>query len=395
MASLETGSKKKSVWIAAALTAYIYLPYFSNILENALAGSPLLVYMAEAFLICLAIGISGKIDKRVLAFLLVFIALLLLNVLLVPYQYYVIIEGIQALLGVSVPCFCIANEAFDLTVFAEIWWKFSRWNFPLVLLAVIMSRSKLVHYSIFTSICAANVFIGAYMLLCGEKKRRVLLLNIFFNIVIDVVFGGRMSAMVSIGVFLFAYLFSVQMRYWEKVIIAGGVIAAVLLVRQNFQRIILWLINFLADHGMRSRSMNLLIQQLHGKKLYLTNRDQIYEVCVHYIRDRFGMPGGFGVPLYLTEGKYYYAHNIILQFLILFGFFGSILLLAVMLIRGRKLRRIAPLEYRRFTYFLLLCYIPIGMTGSSIWIHYLSTIFIALFFFGRTEIQTDRGDEKG
>ena len=34
-----------------------------------------------------------------------------------------------------------------------------------------------------------------------------------------------------------------------------------------------------------------------------------------------------------------------------------------------------------FMYFMLLCYIGIGMTGSSIWIHYLSTIFIAIFFF--------------
>ena len=92
------------------------------------------------------------------------------------------------------------------------------------------------------------------------------------------------------------------------------------------------------------------------------------------------MPGGFGIPLYITSGEYYYAHNVVLQFLIFFGIWGTIIILGITLIRARTIKYIAPLKCKKFMYFMLLCYIGIGMTGSSIWIHYLSTIFIAIFF---------------
>ena len=107
---------------------------------------------------------------------------------------------------------------------------------------------------------------------------------------------------------------------------------------------------------------------------------------VEYIRGRVGLPGGFGIPLYITSGEYYYAHNVVLQFLTFFGIWGTIIILGITLIRARTIKYIAPLKCKKFMYFMLLCYIGIGMTGSSIWIHYLSTIFIAIFFFGNSKI---------
>jgi len=71
-----------------------------------------------------------------------------------------------------------------------------------------------------------------------------------------------------------------------------------------------------------------------------------------------------------------------LQFLTCFGLGGSIIVFGSIIVRGRILKNIASLKCRKFIYFLMVCYIGIGMTGSSIWIHYLSTIFIAIFFFG-------------
>lgn len=56
-------------------------------------------------------------------------------------------------------------------------------------------------------------------------------------------------------------------------------------------------------------------KQIKSNEIYLTNRDYIYTACVEYIRGRVGLPGGFGIPLYITSGEYYYAHNVVLQFL--------------------------------------------------------------------------------
>ena len=39
---------------------------------------------------------------------------------------------------------------------------------------------------------------------------------------------------------------------------------------------------------------------------------------------------------------------------------------------------------------MLISYILIGMTGSSIWIHYMSTMFIALVFFRNHKLNKNK-----
>ena len=140
-------------------------------------------------------------------FLFIFFAMILVNYMVVPYQYYVFIEGIQALVGIIVPCLCVSNNLFNLNIFIEKWWRFSRLNLPLVLVAIILFKQGLVHYSIFTSICVPNVFIGSYMVLQGIEKKKWLYVNVAFNILVTAVLGGRMSAAISACMILFAYVY--------------------------------------------------------------------------------------------------------------------------------------------------------------------------------------------
>lgn len=244
----------------------------------------------------------------------------------------------------------------------------------------------LVHYSIFTSICVPNVFIGSYMVLQGIEKRKWLYINVAINILVTAVLGGRMSAVISACMILFAYVYSGKIKLWKKLIIIVGLVVSAYILLNNLIDILYWVSQKLAQYGMQSRSVTLLINQIKSNEIYLTNRDYIYTACVEYIRGRVGLPGGFGIPLYITSGEYYYAHNVVLQFLTFFGIWGTIIILGITLIRARTIKYIAPLKCKKFMYFMLLCYIGIGMTGSSIWIHYLSTIFIAIFFFGNSKI---------
>ncbi|WP_457820191.1 hypothetical protein, partial [Staphylococcus aureus] len=58
-------------------------------------------------------------NKRVLTFLFIFCLAIIINYMAVSYQYYVFIEGIQALVGIAVPCLCVSNNIFDLRIFVE------------------------------------------------------------------------------------------------------------------------------------------------------------------------------------------------------------------------------------------------------------------------------------
>ncbi|OUN91443.1 hypothetical protein [Blautia sp. An46] len=386
MSNGQRNIKQKSTILAIILVIYIYVPYFANILENTFKISSLYEYIIYMMLAIIAIGTTMSMNKRVLTFLFVFCSAIIINYIVVPYRYYVFIEGIQALVGIAVPCLCVSNNIFDLRIFVEKWWKFSKLNLPLVLVAVVLLKQGLVHYSIFTSICVPNVFIGSYMVLQGIEKRKWLYINVAINILVTAVLGGRMSAVISACMILFAYVYSGKIKLWKKLIIIVGLVVSAYILLNNLIDILYWVSQKLAQYGMQSRSVTLLINQIKSNEIYLTNRDYIYTACVEYTRGRVGLPGGFGIPLYITSGEYYYAHNVVLQFLTFFGIWGTIIILGITLIRARTIKYIAPLKCKKFMYFMLLCYIGIGMTGSSIWIHYLSTIFIAIFFFGNSKI---------
>lgn len=386
MSNEQKNMKQRSKILAIILVMYIYVPYFANILENTFEISSLYVYIIYVILAIIAMGTTMSINKRMLIFLLIFFSAIIINYIVVPYRYYVFIEGIQALVGIAVPCLCVSNNIFDLKIFVEKWWGFSKFNLLFVLVAVVLLKQGLVNYSIFTGICVPNVFIGSYMVLQGIEKRKWLYINVAVNILITAVLGGRMSAVISVCMILFAYVCSGTIKLWKKLIIIVGLAISAYILLNNLMDILYWINQKLAQYGMKSRSVTLLINQIKNNEIHLTNRDYIYTACIEYIRGRSGLPGGFGIPLYITLGEYYYAHNVILQFLTLFGTWGTIVMIGITLIRAKTIQHIAPIKCRKFMYFMLLCYIGIGMTGSSIWIHYLSTIFIAIFFFGNSRL---------
>ena len=283
MSNGQRNIKQKSTILAIILVIYIYVPYFANILENTFKISSLYEYIIYMMLAIIAIGTTMSMNKRVLTFLFVFCSAIIINYIVVPYRYYVFIEGIQALVGIAVPCLCVSNNIFDLRIFVEKWWKFSKLNLPLVLVAVVLLKQGLVHYSIFTSICVPNVFIGSYMVLQGIEKRKWLYINVAINILVTAVLGGRMSAVISACMILFAYVYSGKIKLWKKLIIIVGLVVSAYILLNNLIDILYWVSQKLAQYGMQSRSVTLLINQIKSNEIYLTNRDYIYTACVEYI----------------------------------------------------------------------------------------------------------------
>lgn len=375
---------RKSNFLTTILLIYIYIPFVWNILENVFGITAIYRYILYAILIVVAFFCVAYINTKTFGFLLCFLLGVLLNYICVSYKHYVFIEGSQAFLGIAIPCICIVNRWFNLDMFINKWWKFAQYNWPLLFLSVILMRMQIVTYSIFTGICVPNVFILSYMLLAGSKKNHIIYAIV--NILFIAVLGGRMAAIVSLVMFLFAFIYSKSIKRWKKIGLIGLLLSSSYLVICNINMLLFWINNIFEKCNIHSRSVSLLINQLSSKEIYVTGRDNIYSACFEYVKTRGGMPGLFGVPLYLTSGQYYYAHNILLQLLVFFGIWGTIVIFAIMIVRFYKLKRITTKECRIFLWFMSGSYILIGLTGSSIWIHYLSTIFIVTFFFGNSHL---------
>lgn len=378
--------ESKSNKLAMVLVLYIYMPYFMNIIKNTFHAPAILDYVVYLILSWVTLLVTQKINRKVLAFMATLFVAIVVNCILVPYKYYVLLEGLQAFVRVAVPCISIINNHMNLNIFLNKWWLFQKVNLPLVILAVILLKNGLVHYSVFTGICVPNAFIFSYMIMCEKNCRKLEYINLIIIIIITAVLGGRMATVISAGMMVFAFTYSEKIEMWKKVILLIILFSLMILILNNLSFLLNWTVDRLNGYGLQSRSVQLLIYQLENNEIYFTQRDYIYTASIEFIKGKSGFPGGFGSALYITSGQYYYTHNIILQFGILFGLYGSIVIISVMLLRNSFVRKIAPKKCRILLYYMAGCYFVIGFTGSSMWIHYLSTIFIALFFFGYKEL---------
>ena len=224
-----------------------------------------------------------------------------------------------------------------------------------------------------------------------QVRIRSTVLIALFNILVISILGGRIAAVVCVVMLFIACLCSKKIGFWKKIAICGVVLGAIFFLMENFGKVVVEINSLLATYGIKSRSITLLVEQMSSGHLYVTNRDMIYGVTIEYIRDRMVLPGGFGIALYLTDGKYYYVHNCFLQLLVVFGVPGALTIIAVIIARLYRFKMILPSNAFRLLLFMLLSYLLIGFTGSSFFIHFLATIFIALFFFGEDVLRNMEG----
>lgn len=375
------------------LLIYIYMPFIMNILENAFFVPSIINYIIQIILIGFII-IFGKLNKKTLIFLSLFLLAIGVNCIAVDYRYYVLVEGIQALLGVAIPCLIISQSQFDLGYFLRGWYKFAKIDLLLVIISIVFLKKGFVHYSIFTNICVPNVFIIATMFLLGKEENKKDILIAAFNILSTIIFGGRMAGIVSLCMIVIAIVFSTKLSLKKKILIFSFAVAIVVVILINFRELLLWINENLNNVGMHSRSLTLLIEQIEKNKVHVSGRDEIYTKCIEFIKMRYGLPGGFGVPQYLTNGEYYYSHNLILQLLITFGGIGTLLLMILLYQKMCMIKKYESKDFFRLIIFSFFSYILIGMTGSSIWINYISTIAIALVFFRNHRLYKEKRENE-
>lgn len=375
------------------LIIYIYMPFIMNILENTFFVPSIINYIIQTILIVFII-IFGKLNKKTLIFLSLFLLAIGINCIAVDYRYYVLVEGIQAFLGVAIPCLIISQSQFDLGCFLRGWYKFAKIDLLLVIISIVFLKKGFVHYSIFTNICVPNVFIIATMFLLGKEENKKDILIAAFNILSTIILGGRMAGIVSLCMIVIAIAFSTKLSFKKKILIFSFAVAIVVVILINFGELLLWINENLNNVGMHSRSLTLLIEQIEKNKVHVSGRDEIYTKCIEFIKMRYGLPGGFGVPQYLTNGEYYYSHNLILQLLITFGGIGTLLLMILLYQKMCMIKKYESKDFFRLIIFSFFSYILIGMTGSSIWINYISTIAIALVFFRNHKLYKEKRENE-
>lgn len=381
-------SKSRTLSIMLVLWVYTYaLFYFVPLI---ISSNTMLMYIWLVGIDIVIILNNRYLSARIIVFLFVYVAVALINIMVVSYQYYVAIDAFSGLAVFLPAILIIGSSKFDLEEFLSIWYKFAIFATIFSPVAIILMQKRTIDYGVFTYLNLPNCIVFSYTILSTARrdgKRRFALILATINFLIILFFGGRMAAFVGAFSVFLAYMLSSfvnHIKKWLLIIVVG---LTSILVINNLYTILMHVQTILNRLNLSSRSFSLLAEQIEisGASIYMTGRNTIYKQVLNYIVQRTGLPGGFGVSLHISNGRYYHPHNLFLQLAVMFGVIGGGFVILLLIYKVIQLKRIfMPLEYQ-FTLLLILSYIIISFTGGSILNNYVAIMGIGMIFFYRTK----------
>ncbi len=375
----------RKINVNVILVIWIYMDFIALLMGLLIPGfyGSLIKYFIFSLLTLVALVHSNfYISKKLLYFIIIYLSLLCLNILLVDYKYYVIIDGLTSLV-MLLPCFYIvSNKEFNFDSFLEKWNDFSYVNSIFILLSFILYYFKIASYNIFAVIILPNLLIQCYSY-SKVKEKKMNLLYIITEFLLLILFGGRLASMVACIIILYALIFLRKTTVKRKLITFGSLFLAGVLILINL-KYILWGINSILKFlNISSRNIILLSEQLESgslwSNLYLSRRDIIYTKLLDYLKYTWLLPSGFGVTRYLSNGAFYHAHNIFLQMATMFGVPLSIVLIVIFVIYFKK-RLFSSKKMANFLVLLLIFYGVRSIFDTYFLTHYASVLLLALVF---------------
>lgn len=169
-----------------------------------------------------------------------------------------------------------------------------------------------------------------------ERKKKGDLILSLFTILLGILYGSR-AIIIGYVIFIVLYFFwNGHIDRRQGMIMALGVLAA---LAYSSQTVMTLIYNLFASHGINSRTLYYIAQ---GDILAVDQARQniIWPTLIEKIKDMplFKMYGAFG-DRYFLASRWPYAHNIVLEMLLTFGWILGVLFIAWMVIQLIKVIR--------------------------------------------------------
>lgn len=381
--------------LSVILSLWVYIYAFFYFIPLIIPSNTLLMY---AFLLIMAVLVvmnTVKLRTGLILFVGAYVLLAVINIIVVSYTYYAAVDAFSGLAVFLPALLVISSDNFNLRDFTAVWRKGAILATVVSPVAIALMQSKTIDYGVFTYLNLPNVVIFSY-LTSVEKNRKSLRLYYFLafvNFFIILLFGGRMAALAAAFSIFMGFMISVNIKPWKKFTAVVFISAAIVMLFAYLEEV-LNVVNLVLDKfNLSSRSVALLLEQIRSNavEIYLSGRNVIYEDTIKYILSRYGLPGGFGVNLAISDGKYYHPHNLFLQLTVLVGVIGMILFFVAVITRLVRQKRLCDKDEYNFIVLLLADYILISLSGGSILTNYVAIIgFGMLFFYKKDEVLKPR-----
>lgn len=335
---------------AKIIILYLYLRIFMYLFTPFFTAQQIsrLTYIVLILLIVYSVWRSNYTfnSKFIFVFLSIFL-LMVLNLLVVSYKYFVLVEMFTFLTIAFIPLFIIISKKIDYEFLMCYWLRLSKLTTIVIPIYIYLYLNSYISYMDLGNLFHLNFIVQIYFLII---KKDINLGNIFFliiNALLGLTLGSRGLFLASIAVALGIALILPKnkgTKYYFSIIVLG---ILALIIIMNLNPILHNIYDLLTKYGIKSRNLYLFIKQLEGAELdvILTGRKKVYEIMKEYVKGRNGLPSGIGVTRYVTNNQYYYSHNVLLDFLIVLGFYGTFLFIIWYVYKNVMLFRMKNVGY--------------------------------------------------
>lgn len=337
-----------------------------------------------------------RLSKQLIYFYIIIMIILTINLLGSLNKNYVFVDGASFIIYSFIPIYLITQNLVSFHLFKSIWLKMAVIFTLLLPVFYLFRKNGIISYYDIGFLAHINLLILTYYIFDRDSRYKMKRIVVYAlaNLFILTVFGSRMvliTTLLTIVITFFLVSDKKNIRFYINI---SGVFILSLLFTKNIENILAKLNVTLADYGIRSRNLSLFLSQLNEKNdstLYLSGRDDIYPIVIEYLRANLFFPSGLGITRTITNNNYYHSHNFFLEILLIFGLFGSLVLISVYFYKFGYLYKYKDyLENRTKLY--LLTILSVSFLFRSLTGTYFITDVIFLFCLGTIMSINSRGN---
>ncbi|MBM7606287.1 O-antigen ligase [Metabacillus crassostreae] len=364
------------------LILYIYLVSISLLLAPFVS-----TFFVENLLLISLIFITlcinkFKVNVKIIMFFGFLILFVSINLLVVSYKQYVLGDGVNLILHSFIPIYLLSLKLISFSIFKKIWIKVSIIFTYILPVYYLYRQSGYISYFDIGFIAHLNILIMTYHLMSLKRRSYKMLFYLTINILVVAILGSRLVLISSLVTSLFTYLLLSNKKNAKFYFNISLISIIVLLIFQNLIAVLNYINNIILSLGLNSRNLSMFIAQLSGRydnSTIVSGRDNIYPIIIEYLIDNGFFPSGFGVARTLTNGAYYHAHNFLLELLLIFGFFGLIIILYYFFVKIRILIKFKNFHENRIILDFLLLFLVSYMVRSLMGTYFVKDVIFLIF----------------
>lgn len=341
---MEAYNKKKENINVLLLVIYLYLSTLTLPIKT-ITDSGIVVWVLTGLILFVSLYNNKlRINKKVFYILLSIILLFLINILLVNFFEPIFNIFIEFLKFGVIPLY-LASFIKNYNILLKKWYLFAIISTIIWLVFLSDVNSRSLNYMTFGRHMTLSLIVFTiYYYTKGKKVINLVLM--FICLMVIGFFANRSSLLIALTIISFFELKSLRSKnvllsYFKSIIYI--IFIAVLIIR--LEDLVYWLREYLQSIGINSYFLTKAVFAFRsGISESLSGRDDITDQAINLITSNNFMPNGIGYFQYVTG--IVYPHNIILDILVSFGFFGLILLFVFIVFAIRKYIKIKDMYFK-------------------------------------------------